>query len=249
MVMHKWTKLLRLRVLLILFFPNRHPSFLMMPSKLFYFDKLRSANPFSDSVDNQWCKALRKLEAACSNVNPRAVEQESWPIHFRGVLGTDQSTAVESFLGSNSWSNPVEANEIVGIVQTLVSEGISTASIGIMGAFRGQVILIRRLLREKGLGAVNVGIVEDYQAVERDVIIVSLTRSNSAFLPADLEQRVGLFQQAKRMNVALTRAENLLVVVGDPVMMEQDSVWKQWLEFCYHHGFWYGTKSEKSSIS
>jgi len=226
-----------------------HASFLIMPSKLFYFDKLRSANPFSDSVDSKWCKALRKLEAASSNVNPNAAKQDSWPIHFRGVLGTDQSTAVDCFLGSNSWSNPVEATEIVGIVENIVSEGISTASIGIMGAFRGQVILIRRLLREKGLGAVNVGIVEDYQAVERDVIIVSLTRSNSAFLPADIEQRVGLFQQTKRINVALTRAENLLVVVGDPAMMEQDQVWKEWLDFCYHHGFWYGIKGAKSSIS
>lgn len=221
----------------------------MMPSKLFYFDKLRSAHPFSDSTDSIWCKALRKLEVASSIVNAKADKQDSWPIHFRGVVGKDQSTAVQTFLGSNSWSNPVEANEIVGIVQSLVSEGISTASIGIMGAFRGQVILIRRLLRATGLGAVNVGIVEDYQAVERDVIIVSLTRSNTAFLNADIEERVGLFQQAKRMNVALTRAENLLVVVGDPTMMEQDVVWKQWLEFCYHHGFWYGTKGEKSSIS
>ena len=211
-----------------------------MPSKLFYFDKLRSANPFSDSVDSKWCKALRKLEDARVDANPNAFKQDSWPIHFRGVTGMDQSTAVESFLGSNSWSNPVEANEIVGIVETLLSEGISTASIGIMAAFRGQVILIRRLLREKGLGAVNVGIVEDYQAVERHVIILSLTRSNCAFLSADIEQRVGLFQQHKRMNVALTRAENLLVVVGDPTMMEQDAAWKQWLEFCYQHGFWYG---------
>lgn len=221
----------------------------MMPSKLFYFDKLRSALTISDSVDSKWTKALHKLEAASSLVNPQTANKESWPIHFRGVVGTDQSTAVESILGSNSWSNPVEANEIVGIVQTLISQGISTASIGIMGAFRGQVILIRRLLRVKGLGAVNVGIVEDYQAVERDVIIVSLTRSNSAFINADMEQRVGLFRQPKRTNVALTRAENLLVVVGDPAMMEQDEVWKQWLEFCYQHGFWYGTKSEKSSIS
>jgi len=220
-----------------------------MPSKLFYFDKLKSARKFSDSADSKWCKALRKLESTSSNVNPKAAKQDSWPIHFRGVLGTDQSTAIESFLGSNSWSNPVEANEIVGIVQSLCESGISTSSIGVMAAFRGQVILIRRVLRERGLGAVNVGIVEDYQAVERDVIIVSLTRSNKAFLDRDVERRVGLFRQVKRMNVALTRAENLLVVVGDPTIMEQDDVWKEWLEFCYHHGFWYGTTGDNSSIS
>jgi superfamily I DNA and/or RNA helicase len=221
----------------------------MMPSKLFYFDKLRSVHPLLDNADDKWCSVLRKIEATSTIVNPGCVKQRSWPFHFRGVAGKDQSAAVESFWGTNSWSNPEEASEILGVVQTLVAEGISTQSIGIMAAFRGQVVLIRRILRDKGLGAVNVGIVEDYQAVEREVIILSLTRSNNTFLANDIKRRIGLFQQPKRMNVALTRAENLLVVVGDPKLMEKDQTWKQWLEFCFHNGLWYGKQGNETIVS
>lgn len=41
------------------------------------------------------------------------------------------------------------------------------------------------------------------------------------------------------MNVALTRAESLLVVVGNPYIMGKDSFWSKWLEFCRAHGLWY----------
>lgn len=223
-----------------------HPSFLMMPSKLFYFDKLRSATTVADE-DLKWCSILRKVEAQSSSVNLTCEKESFWPIHFRGVIGEDRSIAVETgWGGDNSWSNPVEANEVSQIVQCLVSNGVSPQSIGIMAAFRAQVVSIRQLLRKQNLGTVNVGIVEDYQAVEREVIIISLTRSNEEFVKDDADRRVGLFHQPKRMNVALTRSEKVLIVVGNPNLMEKDLAWKEWLKFCFEHGLWYGAKGKDS---
>lgn len=151
--------------------------------------------------------------------------------------------SVETFFGSNSWCNLMEATVVVEMIENLVRhQDVSTASIGVMAAFRAQVIVIRRLLRDKGLGAVNVGLPEDYQSVERDVIILSLTRSCRDLVRADMEHRVGLFHQPKRMNVALTRAEQLLVVVGSPSAMKEDPAWKTWLSFCHDNGLWWGEK-------
>jgi superfamily I DNA and/or RNA helicase len=116
-----------------------------------------------------------------------------------------------------------------------------------MAPFRGQVVLIRKLLRLKNLGAVDVGTVENYQAVERDVIVLSMTRSTHAFVESDMERRMGLFGQAKRSNVALTRAEHLLIVVGDPNTMAKDFVWSQFLWFCLRNGLWYGETGETES--
>jgi superfamily I DNA and/or RNA helicase len=59
-------------------------------------------------------------------------------------------------------------------------------------------------------------------------------------MSADVNSGEGLFHQPKRMNVALTRAENLLVVVGNPNIMKDDITWKEWLEFCRANGLWYG---------
>jgi len=217
-----------------------HPSHLLMPSKLFYFDKLRSAHlgPWKDG--EKWCPILRKVEAMSTMVDSGCKKQSSWPIHFRAVVGLDKSSAVESCFGVSSWSNNEEAVEVMKIIVKLVQEGVKTQSIGIIAPFRAQVVLIRRLLRKQNLGMVNVGMVEDFQAVEREVIVLSLTRSTEDFLVSDFKRRVGLFNQPKRTNVALTRAENLLVVVGSPLIMEKDKIWRDWLLFCHENGLCYG---------
>jgi hypothetical protein len=234
-----------------------HASFLMMPSALFYGDRLLSAGTDKDQVDGPtyWCEKLRVVEqlsqpasvsithATNTQSLPDALEvrkQLSWPMHFRGVVGKDASVTIESFAGGNSWSNLKEAEAVTDIVIALTEQGVSSQSIGVMAPFRGQVVLIRKLLRLKSLGGVDVGTVENYQAVERDVIVLSMTRSTHAFVESDMERRMGLFGQAKRSNVALTRAEHLLIVVGDPNTMAKDFVWRQFLWFCLRNGLWYG---------
>jgi superfamily I DNA and/or RNA helicase len=162
-------------------------------------------------------------------------------MHFRGVLGKDICDTVDSISGSNSWCNHEEAHAVVDIICKICFEGrASTEDIGVMAPYRSQVVLIRKLLRGKNLGGVNVGTVEDYQGVEKNIIVLSLTRSNLAFVNEDFKQRMGLFQQPMRMNVALTRAENMFVVVGNPHLMATDRLWKQWLCFCHRNGLWYG---------
>lgn len=235
-----------------------HPSFLLMPSKLFYFDKLRravnvGAQPVAEDPTSRndqygyplkWVDAVRRIESLSKPAKPESVvnKPSDWPMHFRGVIGYDKSMAIETVFGSNSWCNKEEAYAILEMVQTLVGTqvGVGTQSIGIIAAFRAQVVFIRRVLREKNLGAVNVGMPEDFQSVECEVIILSLTRSNASLMKADAESRAGLFHQPKRMNVALTRAEHLLIVVGNPDIMKLDKAWKQWLDFCGQNGLWYG---------
>ena len=70
-----------------------HPSFLMMPSSFFYFDRLRSAKVPDSSNLNFWCKQLRKLESltvpasSLPDASDQIHRQTTWPIHFRGVEG------------------------------------------------------------------------------------------------------------------------------------------------------------------
>lgn len=228
-----------------------HPSFLMIPSALFYFDKLQSAVSMNGCYD--WCQKLRWIESLSDPVTPQngiqadlipkdlqTRKQFDWPIHLRGVQGRDCSVTIQSGFAGNSWQNVEEANTIVDIAVALSKKGVSSASIGVMAPFRAQVVLIRDLMRRKGLGGVNVGLVEDYQAVERDVILLSLTRSSQLLVEHDIQQRMGLFGQPKRCNVALTRAKSLLVVVGDPRTMLQDFVWRQFVLFCLRNGLFYG---------
>ena len=52
------------------------------------------------------------------------------------------------------------------------------------------------------------GTIDSYQGSEREVILVSLVRAND-------NQRLGIFDDTRRMNVAITRARRLCVLVGE----------------------------------
>ena len=221
---------------------------------------------------NYWLDKIRLIETMSDMVIPSVIEwiyyydadskrllqddmvnfqkQLSWPMHFRGVLGKDICESVESISGSNSWCNHEEAQVVVDIICKICFEGrASTEDIGVMAPYRSQVVLIRKLLRGKNLGGVNVGTIEDYQGVEKNIIVLSLTRSNLDFVNEDIKQRVGLFEQPMRMNVALTRAENMFVVVGNPHLMARDRLWKQFVGFCHRNGLWYGETLDLNEMS
>lgn len=232
-----------------------HPSLLMMPSSLFYFDKLQAA--VEDGHETDWCEKVRWLESRSKPVKPseaklpvefNSYKQYTWPLHFRGVNGHDTSVAITAGFPSSSWSNIEEAQTIVDMITVLIEKGVATQAIGVMAPFRGQVVQIRKLLRNINLNAVNVGTVEDFQAVECDVCLISLTRATTNFVPSDISRRVGLFGQPKRANVALTRAGKLLVVVGSPRVMTQDPVWRQFLCFCLRNGLYYGESDTDHSF-
>lgn len=74
------------------------------------------------------------------------------------------------------------------------------------------------------------------------MIIFSLTRSNPAFVQHDIKRRMGVLGDSryKQANVALTRAENLFVMIGNPEVMWDDMLWRQWLLFCFRNGLWFG---------
>ena len=64
---------------------------------------------------------------------------------------------------------------------------------------------------------IEIATVDSFQGRESDVVIYSTVRSNS-------EQRIGFLRDRRRINVALSRARNLLVIVGDGYMMESATI-------------------------
>uniref|UniRef100_A0A4W3JGP6 RNA helicase n=1 Tax=Callorhinchus milii TaxID=7868 RepID=A0A4W3JGP6_CALMI len=78
----------------------------------------------------------------------------------------------------------------------------------------------------------QVGSVEEFQGQERKVILISTVRSSSEYLHVDQEFCLGFLKNPKRFNVALTRAKSLLIVVGNPRILNKDSNWNKFLSFC-----------------
>lgn len=87
-------------------------------------------------------------------------------------------------LDSPSFFNPVEASKIAELVEALLSSRrvqCKTSDIGIISAFRKQVVKLRAMLRARGLGAINTGQVEDFQGQEQKVSVGTLDESCGSY--------------------------------------------------------------------
>ena len=92
-----------------------------------------------------------------------------------------------------------EANLIVDMVKALVADGVDQDQVGVMSAFRGQVTLMRQLLRREDLFNVNVGTIENFQGAETPVILFCITRSVD-FVKHDVANRIGVLGRPKKAN-------------------------------------------------
>jgi superfamily I DNA and/or RNA helicase len=199
-----------------------HPVILMPPSAIFYNDSLE---PCAQNGTISWTGLP----------NPQL------PLVF---IGNDSDE--ESIDERASWFNDGEINKVVDTITSLLAEGkkstppLQPADIGVMAPWRGQVWKIRESLRKKSLSRVDVGTIEDFQGRESRVIIISCVRSRPRFLKEDAVKGLGLFVERKRMNVAITRAKELLVVIGNGALLQRDPYWKPFLQFTLRHNLYIG---------
>jgi superfamily I DNA and/or RNA helicase len=94
--------------------------------------------------------------------------------------------------------------------QRLIDERID---VGIISPYRAQVQLLRRMLMKSEYfkpfrRMISVNTVDGFQGQERDIIVISMVRSND-------EGQIGFLRDLRRMNVAITRARMKLIILGD----------------------------------
>ena len=84
--------------------------------------------------------------------------------------------------------------------------------IGIISPYKGQVQLLRRMLRKDSYWKplrhlISINTVDGFQGQERDIILISMVRNNE-------QGQVGFLSDLRRMNVAITRARMKLIIIG-----------------------------------
>ena len=136
-----------------------------------------------------------------------------------------------------STSNPDEANLLLKHLATLVNQISSEKpelfeqqlSIGIISPYKAQIRTLREQLRNSPmlsdyLPHITLNTVDGFQGQERDVIYISLVRSND-------KNEIGFLKDVRRMNVALTRAKKKLVVVGNSATLGDHSFYANFLDY------------------
>lgn len=150
---------------------------------------------------------------------------------------------------SLSLANPEEANllfrYLAMILEQYKAAGLAgkRISVGIISPYKEQVELLQDRLPEQEalkefLPWISVKTIDGFQGQERDIICISLVRSND-------NGEIGFLNDTRRMNVALTRAKRKLIVIGDSATLAYHPFYKDFLDYiekinAYHTAWEYG---------
>lgn len=107
-----------------------------------------------------------------------------------------------------STRNPQQAERTAREVRRLIGRGLSPRDVAVIAPYDAQVRLLRQLLDAERAEGLAVRSIDGFQGQEREAVVVDLVRSN-------FEGQVGFLSDTRRLNVALTRAKRLLLVIGD----------------------------------
>jgi len=149
--------------------------------------------------------------------------------HFIDTAGASYDEELEP--DGESRLNPLEAEWIIKKVNELLEHGVHVEDVAVISPYSAQV----KLLREKIKHDIEVDSVDGFQGREKEVVLVSLVRSNR-------EGEVGFLSDTRRMNVALTRAKRKLIVIGDSATITThpfyEKLVKYFEEIGAYHSVW-----------
>ncbi|XP_059343906.1 helicase MOV-10 isoform X1 [Ammospiza nelsoni] len=223
-----------------------HEAILRIPNELFYDNELKVCRSNGLDIRNLFCTW-------------EELPKKGFPIIFHGVCGEDQREAK-----SPSFFNTAEIEVLVHYLKRLLQSrgrgscpSVSPKEIGIISPYRKQVEKIRKaitcldpdLQELPDISQLKVGSVEEFQGQERQVILISTVRSCSTYLQFDQTFRLGFLKNPKRLNVAITRAKALLIVVGNPTVLSKDHHWLRFLRYCKEQGGYTGYPFEEEGTA
>lgn len=194
-----------------------HPAIIALSNEEFYENELISqGNEFSNLA-----------------LGHDVLPNKKFPLIFHSVLGTDQRES-----NSPSFYNIQEIITVFNYLDQLVGTRMSgtvveASDIAVITPYRKQVQKIRQMCKgQQRFEHLEVGSIEKLQGQERLIVIISTVRSKPEFVQHDVKFHLGFLKNPKRMNVALTRAKALLIVIGNPNLLKYDDKWRKYIQRC-----------------
>ena len=173
-------------------------------------------------------------------------EVEAAPmVKYRGILDLDKAiewkdtsgdTSHEQFVGDNFGRINKEEAQLTLLTlaeyfvrigrQRIIDERID---VGIISPYRAQVQYLRHLIKKTDFykpfrKIIAVNTVDGFQGQERDIIVISMVRSNE-------KGQIGFLRDLRRMNVAITRARMKLIILGDSATLTRHPFYRRLKEY------------------
>jgi len=146
------------------------------------------------------------------------------PVVFVDTAGRDASERIRE--GSTSKENPEEALLVAQMADNLLRSGLQPEDIAVISPYKDQVDLLDRKIGTENL---EIKSVDGFQGREKEVVIISLTRSNK-------KNTIGFLEDVRRLNVSLTRAKRKLIVIGDSETITSHKIYEQFVDYVRKKG-------------
>lgn len=211
------------------------PEILTLPSSLFYDSQLQPQVTY----DNFEGALVKKLEPFL----PKRDTPFPPSLVFHGVRGVNYQES-----DCPSWFNPQELMQVIYYLKDFFDSGLVPDDIGIITPYQKQVQKLRSLLTQLELPLPKIGSVEEFQGQERLVVIMSAVRSTVKHVSSDIRHSLGFVACPARLNVALTRARALLIVIGNPHVLSRDPYWRKTLAYCVENDAYIGSDLPRDFI-
>ncbi len=166
-------------------------------------------------------------------------------VKYRGILDLDKAiewkdtsgdASHEEFVGDNFGRINKEEAQLTLLTlaeyfvrigrQRIIDERID---VGIISPYRAQVQYLRHLIKKTDFfkpfrKIIAVNTVDGFQGQERDIIVISMVRSNE-------DGQIGFLRDLRRMNVAITRARMKLLILGDSATLTRHPFYRRLKEY------------------
>ncbi|XP_072018120.1 3'-5' exoribonuclease HELZ2-like isoform X2 [Amphiura filiformis] len=204
-----------------------HPAICAFPSQQFYHGALetgpRAPNSKYKQVFQSW-----------------DVGGDHQPTVFCHIKGKEETVNVETDEGNEkSKYNEPEIRQTVRIAKQLVEKGVEKENIAILTQYRQQCNKISKAIEKEGLEGVVVSTVIISQGGEWDFVILSTVRTLPWYKIEERPTRgwkranLGCITDENEMNVALTRAREGMIIVGDKFLLQTDKQWRHLIDGHY----------------
>lgn len=114
--------------------------------------------------------------------------------------------------------NPGEARLLARKARALVAAGLAPAKLAVITPYGAQVRLLRDLLAD--IEGLEIDSVDGFQGREKEAVLLSLVRSNP-------RGAIGFLAEARRLNVAWTRARRKVIVIGDSATLAAEPLFER----------------------
>ena len=207
---------------------------------------VRIALPKSKQIDQSLQHLLRYHKN--NNNDDRSAVIQLDPIKFFDIRQSKE------YLSGTSYQNDSEVEFIANLLEQTLCY-LRSYSIAIISPYSSQVRSMKNKMRSNDvisedqkdrktrLMEIDVNTIDGFQGREKDIIIFSTVRSditsnnNHNSHHHHGHSGIGFVSDERRLNVAITRAKRLLIIVGNSLTLSRDSTWNNLLSSLNNRGY------------